>query len=117
MIESTRNIYTNETRTRAVELAKATDAKFAAQFLGVNVKTLYSWLNPPKREKPAQEETKVAPVSGEMRNEIKILRDEIVDLESAILENTDKISALIDVIEELTAAIKDATKKPATLFE
>lgn len=46
-----RRLYTDDEKRRAVELARKINPQYAAQFLGVNVKTLYSWLNPPRREK------------------------------------------------------------------
>ena len=95
--QPTRRLYTDGEKSRAVALARETNPQFAAQFLGVNVKTLYSWLNPPRREKqppqPASRlETQDAPVEDRTA----------ADNGDALKKSIDALSANVDA---LTAAI------------
>lgn len=100
--QPTRRLYTDGEKCRAVALARETNPQFAAQFLGVNVKTLYSWLNPPRREKQAPQpapimETQDAPVED---------RPAAADNGDALKKSIDVLSANVDA---LTAAISYLT--------
>lgn len=97
----TRRLYTDDEKRRAVELARKINPQYAAQFLGVNVKTLYSWLNPPRREKqtpqPASRlETQDAPVEDRPA----------ADNGDALKRSIDTLAANVDA---LTAAISYLT--------
>lgn len=96
-----RRLYTDDEKRRAVELARKINPQYAAQFLGVNVKTLYSWLNPPRREKqtpqPASRlETQDAPVEDRPA----------ADNGDALKRSIDTLAANVDA---LTAAISYLT--------
>ena len=99
--QTTRKLYSDDEKRRAVELARETNPQFAAQFLGVNVKTLYSWLNPPRREKQAPQpapimETQDAPVEDRPT----------ADNGDALKKSIDTLAANVDA---LTAAISYLT--------
>ena len=97
--QPTRKLYTDDEKRRAVELAKETNPQFAAQFLGVNVKTLYSWLNPPRREKQAPQpasslETSDAPVEDRPAGNGDALKKSI----DTLAANVDALTAAISYL-------------------
>lgn len=99
--QAIRRLYTDDEKRRAVELAKKTNPQFAAQFLDVNVKTLYSWLNPPRREKQAPQTA----------SSLEIVDAPVEDQPAA--DNGDALKKSIDVlsanVDALTAAISYLT--------
>lgn len=97
--QATRKLYTDDEKRRAVELARKINPQYAAQFLGVNVKTLYSWLNPPRREKqtpqPASRlETQDAPVEDRPADNVDALKKSIEVLSA----NVDALTAAISYL-------------------
>lgn len=99
--QPTRKLYTDDEKRRAVELAKETNPQFAAQFLGVNVKTLYSWLNPPRREKQAPQ-----PASMLEKDDAPVEDRPAADNGDALKKSIDTLAANVDA---LTAAISYLT--------
>ena len=95
-----RRLYTDGEKNRAVALARETNPQFAAQFLGVNVKTLYSWLNPPRREKQAPQ-----PVSSLETSDAPV-EDRPADNGDALKRSIETLAANVDA---LTAAISYLT--------
>ena len=94
--QPTRRLYTDDEKRRAVELARKINPQYAAQFLGVNVKTLYSWLNPPRREKQAPQP---APT---LEKDDAPVEDRPADDGDALKKSIDTLAANVDA---LTAAI------------
>ena len=97
--QATRKLYSDDEKRRAVALARETNPQFAAQFLDVNVKTLYSWLNPPRREKQAPQpasslETQDAPVEDRPADNGDALRKSIETLAA----NVDALTAAISYL-------------------
>lgn len=99
--QATRKLYSDDEKRRAVALARETNPQFAAQFLNVNVKTLYSWLNPPRREKQAPQ-----PASS-LETQDDVVEDQpAADNGAALKKSIETLSANVDA---LTAAISYLT--------
>lgn len=96
-----RRLYTDGEKSRAVALARETNPQFAAQFLGVNVKTLYSWLNRPRREKQAPQ-----PASSLETTDNPVEDQPAADNGDALKRSIETLAANVDA---LTAAISYLT--------
>ena len=99
--QPTRRLYTDDEKRRAVELARKINPQYAAQFLGVNVKTLYSWLNPPRREKQLPQ-----PASSLETNDAPVEDQPAAGNGDALKKSIDTLAANVDA---LTAAISYLT--------
>lgn len=103
--QPTRRLYTDDEKRRAVELARKINPQYAAQFLGVNVKTLYSWLNPPRREKQAPQPVSSLETSDPRRVEDRSAADNGDALKKSIETLAANVDALTAAISYLTAEL------------
>ena len=105
--QATRKLYSDDEKRRAVELAKETNPQFAAQFLDVNVKTLYSWLNPPRREKQAPQ-----PASSLEKGDNPVEDQPAADNSDALKKSIETLAANVDALTTAISYLSAELSKP-----